>query len=213
MSDGEIFEAFKNSGAVLAGHFVLAGEDHSGMYLEKTKAVISSSTLCYYSKKIAWEWVCEGIEAVVGPAIAGIKIATAVSLALYEYTNEDVLSLYTEKDDKGKQILKRGKEDIRGKRILVVEDIVTTGGSVAETIKQCREAGANVVGCHILVDRSGGKVSAEILGVEKLLSLATIEIETYPESECPLCKAKIPINTEVGHGEEYLKKHPEKADW
>ena len=70
-----------------------------------------------------------------------------------------------------------------------------------------------MAGCHILVDRSGGKVSAEILGVEKLLSLATIEIETYPESACPLCAAKIPINIEVGHGAEYLKKHPEKANW
>jgi len=73
MSDGEILERFKDGGAVLKGHFVLAGEDHSGIYLEKTKAVISSSKLCYYSEKIAWEWVCEGIEAVVGPATAGIK--------------------------------------------------------------------------------------------------------------------------------------------
>jgi len=208
-----VMRALRDDGVILTGHFVLAGGEHSEGYVEKTRMLLSSEKTQLYCRDIACHWANENIEAVVGPATAGIKLSTVVALELYQLTGRDVISLYTEKDNNGNQILKRGKEDIRKKRTLVVEDIGTTGGSVAATIGQCLMANADVVGCHILVDRSNGRITAETLGVNKYLCTVKVDIENYLESKCPLCEHKVPINIDFGHGGEYLKGCPEKKNW
>jgi orotate phosphoribosyltransferase len=133
---------------------------------------------------------------------------------LTKFTEKEVPALYTEKED-GRQILKRGRDKITCKKVLIVEDITNTGKSAEETISACREAGANVIGCHALVNRSPGVVTAETLRVPIFLALKEMQVANYPEPEkyCPLCDKKIPINIDRGHGKKYLETHPEKANW
>ena len=90
---------------------------------------------------------------------------------------------------------------------------MNTGGSLENTIEVYKEAGAEVVGCHSLVDRSSGKVTAKTLGVKTFLALKTMNVANYAEGKYPLCKAEVPINTDKDHGKEYLETHPEKANW
>lgn len=203
--DRDVLERFIRCEAVVSGHFILASDDkmHTGCYFEKSRVFLSVEDLLYYGRKIASEWKDEGIEAVVGPAVAGIGLATAVATELYRLTGEDLLLLYTEKNSEGKQILKRNGKSIAGKKILVVEDVGTTGGSVAATIEQCRLFGPKSIVCHILLDRSGGKITAESLQVEKLSFLAAMDAKVYhveDEEGCPYCRNNDPIDKDHGHG-------------
>lgn len=203
-------EMLEDSGAILTGHFVLSGGEHSDLYIEKTRALRSSAGLKIYCKNIAINWLGDGIEVVIGPAIAGIQLATMVAVELHNLTGRNILAVFTEKDENGKQKLKRGKEDIKGKRVLVVDDIVTTGGSLTNVINQCPPE-ATIIGCQVLVDRSGSTITPEMLGVRDYRYLLKLDITKYLEEKCPLCKKQIPINTDFGHGREFLEKNPEKA--
>lgn len=165
-----------------------------------------------FCKEVAYHWLEDDIEVVVGPALGGISISQYVAFILGYSTGREVIALHTEKVE-GKQVLKRNADLVIGKRTLFMEDVSTTGGSVRETIGECVAAGAIPIGCHVLFDRSLGAVTAENLGVEKFLSVLEMPVEKYLPEECPLCKANIPINTKVGHGDEYLKSHPEAANW
>lgn len=212
LTGSEIDKVFAEKNAILKGHFVYTKGGHGDIYVDKFEITlwpIQAGILC---KDIAWQWRNEGIEVVIGPAMGAIKLADRVAEWLALFTGIEVPALYTEKDENGKQILKQGANKITGKRTLVIEDIVNTGGSLENTIEVCKEAGAEVVGCHSLVDRSSGKVTAKTLRVKTFLALKTMDVANYVE-ECPLCKAKVPINTDRGHGEKYLKDHPEKANW
>ncbi|MCK4918962.1 MAG: hypothetical protein KAS01_01100 [Candidatus Pacebacteria bacterium] len=212
LSEKEIDEIFALKKAIFKGHFVYTNGGHGDIYVDKsiiTLWPIQTSILC---RDIAWQWRDAGIEAVLGPAMGAIKLADRVAEWLTIFTGEEIPALYSEKDINGKQVLKRGIAEINGKRTFVIEDIVNTGGSLEDSIGVCIGAGAIIVGCHSLVDRSSGAVTAQTLGIPKFLALKTMTVANYTKG-CPLCDAKIPINTDRGHGEEYLKEHPEKRDW
>ncbi|MCK5466240.1 hypothetical protein KAI56_01945 [Candidatus Parcubacteria bacterium] len=213
LTAAEIGKIFADKKAILEGHFVYSAGGHGDVYVDKSEITFwpyETGVLC---EDIARQWHKENIEVVIGPAIGGIKLADRVAEWLAKFTGKVIPALYTEKDSDGNQVLKRGIDKIRGKNTLIIEDIVNTGGSLKDTIRACSIFGAKIIGCHALVDRSSGKVTAETLGVQIFLALKEMDVVNYNEDKCPLCEAEIPINTDRGHGAKYLKKHPEKANW
>lgn len=182
MTNQEILEIFEQSEGVLKGHFRLTSGRHSGQYMQCAKLFVNpehSEKLCgALAKKL------EGmdIDMVCSPAVGGIIMGYVMAKHL------GVNNIFTERVN-GKMELRRGFSFEKGTKILVVEDVVTTGGSVKEVIALLREMGAEVVGVASIVDRSNGKVD---FGTE-YRALLSIDVTSYTEEECPLCKQGIPI--------------------
>ena len=128
------------------------------------------------------QFVGAGVEVVIGPAIGAIQMTYEVSRHL------GVKNIFAERED-GKMTLRRGFTIEPGQKVLVVEDVVTTGGSVREVIDIVKEMGGDVVGLGVIVDRTGGKID---FGVP-LASVVSIEVESFEKDDCPLCKKGIPL--------------------
>ncbi|MCE9540974.1 phosphoribosyltransferase, partial [Candidatus Kaiserbacteria bacterium] len=129
---------------------------------------------------------------------------------LSDIEGREVYGVYADKDhslpnDAPVQfIIKRGYDElIKGKKVLVVEDLVTTGGSLKKVVEEARRVGAEVIGAVAVCNR--GNVTEEMTGnPPRFESLLTVDLEQWPEAECELCKNNIPVNTDVGHGKQYL---------
>lgn len=173
---------FGQTGAMLTGHFLLTSGRHSDRYFQ-CALVIQHPRYCgEMCRELASRFAGEGIAAVVGPAMGGIVMSYEVARALV------ARSLFAEREN-GKMALRRGFKITPGEKVLVVEDVITTGGSVREVIDLIREEGGEVVGAAVLVDRSGGQAS---LGV-RTESLLEIPAVSYSPDQCPLCREGIPF--------------------
>jgi len=182
MTIDERLELFKKSGAFLEGHFLLSSGLHSPQYVEKFRVLEYpqyTEKLCY---DIANHFKDDNVELVIGPMTGGILLAHEVAKSL------SVKSMFTERVD-NVMSLRRGFYFNKGTRILLVEDVVTTGGSIFEVIELIRKLGGDIVGVGYLVDRSGGKVD---FGVPQF-PLIKLDIITYKPEECPLCKQGIEL--------------------
>jgi orotate phosphoribosyltransferase len=177
MNSEQILEHFKSAGALLDGHFLLSSGLHSPNYLQCARALQYPADAEKFGKAIAEQFLGQQIETVASPAIGGLVIGYAVAHAL------NVRFLWTERVD-GKMALRRGFEIKPGERILVVEDVITTGGSTRECIAALAEHGANVVGAASIIDRSNG---AADVGVPRI-SLVSLDVPTYSEEVCPMCR-------------------------
>lgn len=211
LTENEIDEIFAGKKAIFKGHFVYTAGGHGDTYVDKSEITFWPKETGILCKDIAFRWIDSDIEVVVGPAIGGIKLADRVAESLADFISREIPALYTEKEN-GKQVLKRGIDKIAGKRVLVVEDITNTGKSAEETINACCEAGAIIVGCHALVNRSPGIVTEKTLNVPIFLALKEMQVANYSEKICPLCAAGVPINTDRGHGKKYLEELSKKAN-
>jgi orotate phosphoribosyltransferase len=180
-SNIDVMEIFKQSGALLQGHFRLTSGKHSAQYMQCAQVLQYPHLAARLGAELAKNWQGQGIETVIGPAMGGIIVAHEVAKAL------GVRSLFTEREN-GAMILRRGFTLSAGEKVLVVEDVITTGGSVREVLDVVRNLGAEPVGVGVLVDRSGGKQS---FGVP-LKSLLQLNIEAFEPDECRLCKEGIP---------------------
>lgn len=204
----EVMDILKKVGAILTnGHFIGTSGLHFDTYVNKdflyphTKEV---STVC---RLFAEKYKDANIEVVVGPALGGIILSQWTVHHLSEIYGKEVLAVYTEKSEDGGQIFTRGYEKyVKGKRILVVEDIITTGGSMLKTIKAVKEAGGNIISACAMINKTEN-LNKNIFGAP-FDALADLYVPAYSASKCPLCKAGIPINTEVGHGKKYLRPLP-----
>jgi orotate phosphoribosyltransferase len=174
-----ILEHLKKTNALLQGHFILSSGLHSSIYLQCALALQMPSDAKIFGRMIAEKF--EDIETVVSPAIGGLIIGYAVAEAL------NARFIWTEREN-GKMTLRRGFSVKKDEKILVVEDVVTTGGSTKECMQVLQDSGASIKAAACIIDRSGGK--AEI-GVPQF-SLLSMEIPTYKPEECPLCKQGIP---------------------
>jgi len=198
----------KEAGAILEGHFIGVSGRHLSVYVNKDAFLPHTKIVSELARMIAEHHRDKNIDVVVGPAVGGIPLSTWTAHHLSELTGKEVLSVFTEKTPEGGQILKRGYDKlIAGKRILAVEDTVTTGGSVASTISAVKEAGGNVVQLALIINRDPMRVNETLFGVP-MSALAELNAESYAEDEVPDWLKKIPINTTVGHGAKYLKEHP-----
>ena len=177
MNSDEVIERFKSAGALLEGHFILSSGLHSPVYLQCAIALQSTAVSAEFGAAIAEQFRSQRIETVASPAIGGIVIGYEVARQL------GVRFIWTERDQ-GRMTLRRGFGVIKGERVLVVEDVITTGGSTRETIAALRNAGADVVAAASIIDRSGGKAD---VGVPRV-SLATLEVAAVDPTNCEACK-------------------------
>ena len=170
-------EMFKQTGALLEGHFQLTSGLHSPRYLQCALVLQHPQHAEEIGRDLAEPFRNEQIEAVVAPAIGGIIVAHEAARAL------GVRALFTEREN-GTMTMRRGFKLREGERVLVVEDVVTTGGSTRETMEAVRNAGGVVVGAGSVVDRSGGAVD---IGVRRV-ALLTLEVPAFEPGDCPLCR-------------------------
>jgi len=177
----EIMEMFKETGAVLKGHFLLTSGLHSDTYIQCAKLLQYPHLTEILCNKLAGDFKNDGIEVVIGPAMGGVTLAYEMGRAL------GVRAIFAERE-KGKMKLRRGFEIQPGERVLVVEDVVTTGGSVKEVIELIQEKGGVLAGVGMLVDRSTTLVD---FGV-KTRNLLKIHAQTFEPENCPLCRQNIP---------------------
>ena len=181
MQAAEVMERFRRTGALLEGHFVLTSGLHSDRYLQCALVLQHPPEAEAFGRAIGEHFRHEGIETVAAPAIGGIVIGYEVARAL------GARAIWTEREA-GRMTLRRGFSVRAGETVLVVEDVITTGGSTRETIDTLRAAGARVVAAASIIDRSGGRADVSV----PRLALATLEVPAHAPTACPLCAQGIP---------------------
>jgi orotate phosphoribosyltransferase len=177
-----VLDRFRRVGALLEGHFRLTSGLHSPGYLQCALVLQHPAEAEACGAAIADGVRALGADVVLSPALGGIVIGQEVARAL------GVRAMFAERQD-GKLTLRRGFSLSPGEKVLVVEDVVTTGGSTQETIDVARAAGARVVGAAAIIDRSGGQQRIDV----PFHSLATVALPTYEEGRCPLCAEGRPV--------------------
>ena len=182
LTQERVLHIFEDSGALLHGHFKLTSGLHSDTYFEKFQVLQYPKYVEELCAELAQRFKNDNIELVLGPTTGGVLLAYEIGKQL------GTRGIFAEKGDSGR-VLKRGFKVAPGTRVLVVDDILTTGGSVWDTIAIVRESGAVLAGVGLLVDRTGGKID---FGV-KTEALLSLEVAKYEPMECPLCKAGEPL--------------------
>ena len=182
MNSEEYIKIFKDSGALLDGHFILTSGRHSSSYFQCAKLLQYPKYLELFSKNIADHFKENEIDLVVSPAIGGIVLGTEVGRLLRKRT------VFAERVD-GEMKLRRGFEIKTNEKILIVEDVITTGGSVKEVMRLVQSFGADIIGVGVIVDRSSGSVVLH----KNQLSLASLEVKSYDSSDVPSELASIPV--------------------
>ena len=187
MTEDQVRALLVETGAILEGHFLLTSGLHGSSYVEKFQVLQHPQHTEALAAALAERFAGDQVQVVVGPAVGGILLAHEVGKKL------GTRALFTEREN-GSMTLRRGFAIQPGERVVVVEDIVTTGGSIKEVLDVVTKAGGVIVGVGLLVDRSGGSLD---LGVrtEALLHLTSqnFPTETYKPENCPLCAAGIPL--------------------
>ena len=208
----EIMKIFEDSKAIITGsHIIYTSGKHGEAYVNKDAVYPHTAKVSRLCQFIAEDFENEEIDAVVGPVVGGIALAqwTAHHLSLLQ--GKEVLAICADKEEDS-FLIKRGQDKfITGKKILVVEDILTTGGSVRKVVRTIERLGGEVIGVGALCNR-GGIGTEEIGEVPVLKVLVNIRLDAYDEADCPYCKAGVEINTSVGKGADYLKKKQQTAE-
>ncbi len=174
----QAMELIEKSGAFLTGHFKLTSGRHSDHYMQAAQMLMHPDYTEKLAAHLAEKFQDAGAEIVIGPAMGGIIVSYEVARQLH------VPSIFAEREN-GKMTLRRNFTIAPGQKVLVVEDVVTTGGSVEEVIDLVRFHGGIVVGVGVLVNRSGGKASFDV----PLHAVLDLDIQSWEATECPLCKA------------------------
>jgi orotate phosphoribosyltransferase len=176
MNQTEILEHFKKTNALLEGHFVLSSGLHSPKYLQCALALQNPHDAGKFGGAIAEEFENQQFDTVASPAIGGLIIGFAVAQAL------NLRFIWTERENT-QMTLRRGFTIEENERILVVEDVITTGGSTRECIAALEKNGAKVTGAASIIDRSNGKAD---VGVPRI-ALASLDVPSYKTEDCPMC--------------------------
>ena len=194
MESNKLLALLQETGAMLEGHFLLTSGRHSNVYIEKFRVLENPGALDDVCKAMAETVKNQGIELVLGAAIGGILISGGVGRHL------GVKHIFSERVDE-KMELRRGFSIRKGQKVVIVEDIITTGGSVFELIQVARECGAEIVHVVNLVDRSSGMINFEV----PTTALLTIPSESWEPENCPLCHQGLLI-TQRGRTGKQLEK-------
>ena len=182
MTESEVLDLFRQSGALLEGHFRLSSGLHSDRYLQSALVLQHPDFAEQLGRALAARLEHLQPTVVLSPAMGGIIIGQEVGRAL------QVRAMFAERTE-GAMALRRGFTLARSDRVVVIEDVITTGGSTRETIDVARAAGAQVVGAASIIDRSGGQQSLDV----PYHALATLSVPTYQPESCPLCAAGQPV--------------------
>lgn len=178
MTEAEVKDLLTKTNAIMHGHFLLTSGLHSPHYVEKFNVLQHPKYTELLCRAMAEKFKDQDIDTVVGPVTGGILLAHETGKAL------GTRAIFTEREN-GKMTFRRGFSLKKGERVLIVEDIVTTGGSIKEVIDVVREFGGIPVAVAMLVDRSNGKVNFDGVPCTALLHM---DVEAYAPEECPLCK-------------------------
>ena len=182
VTSDHVIEMFRRVGALLEGHFRLTSGLHSSGYLQCALVLQHPREAEACGAALAGRVQSLGARTVLSPALGGIVIGQEVGRGL------KVRAIFAERQD-GALTLRRGFTLSPGEKVLVVEDVVTTGGSTRETIALARAAGAEVVGAASIIDRSGGRLEIDV----PYVSLAALTVPTYQPETCPMCLAGLPV--------------------
>ncbi len=182
LTEENIINILKETNVLMNGHFVLSSGRHADKYLQCAQVLQHPKYANQLASAIKKLWKDEEIDVVIGPAMGGIVLSYAVGQAL------EVRSIFAERKN-GEMKLRRNFEIAANENILLVEDVVTTGGSVREVIEVIEKKQGNLVGISSLVDRSGGEVDFGY----PFKPLVQLEIQSYDPDDCELCEQKIPI--------------------
>jgi orotate phosphoribosyltransferase len=182
MTQEQILHLLKETNALLEGHFRLTSGLHSPRYIEKFRLLERPDVTEQLCKELAAHFTDDAVELVIGPMTGGILLAHEVGKAL------GTKAMFTERINETLE-LRRGFTIGAGQRVLVVEDVVTTGGSVNEVMKGVKSHGGNVVGVGMLIDRSGGRAQFDV----KTEALIKLNLAVYKPKKCPQCAKNVPI--------------------
>ena len=182
MNSDSYIKMFKDSGALLNGHFVLTSGRHSSSYFQCAKLLQHPKYLELFSGSIANHFMSEKIDFVISPAVGGIVLGTEIGRILKKRT------IFAERKS-GQMTLRRGFEIQAEEKGLIVEDVITTGGSVKEVMDLVESNGGSIVGIGVIVDRSSGAVNLH----NNQLSLASLEVQSYDPNELPPQLASLPV--------------------
>ena len=207
-------DELKEMGAIITGdHFVYTSDLHGDAYVNKDVLFTHPGKTAKFCKAIAERFHASGgeVDIVIAPAIGGAILASWTAYHLSRLRKREILCAYAEKDGDGKDApfaFRRGYDElVKGRKALVVEDILTTGSSVLRVVTAGRAIGGDVVGTAALVNRGG--VTPESVGLkagEFFSSLCDIAFDTYSEDACPHCRNEIPVNQKIGKGRQFLAK-------
>jgi orotate phosphoribosyltransferase len=181
-ADARVLDIFRQTGAILEGHFLLTSGRHSGTYLEKFRVLQYPEQTQRLCRLIAERFRASGVQVVAGPTTGGIILSFEVARQM------GVRGIFAESAEGGRRFL-RGFRIEPGERTLVVDDILTTGGSIRDVLDAVQRAGGEPVGVAVLADRTAG---ATDFGVP-FFACMTIKIESYEPSQCPLCREGVPL--------------------
>lgn len=203
---GKVVEILKKIGAVIVDdHFVYTSGKHGEVYINKDALYPHTAETSAVCKIMAEQFKDKEIEVVVGPALGGIILSQWVAYHLSLLTGKEVFGVYSEKDESDNQVLRRGYDQIvKGKKVLVVEDLTTTGGSVKKVVETVRAVGGEVISVCVMVNRDPVNVNESTVGAP-LMAIDVLEAKAFDEVDCPFCKEGRPINVNVGHGKKYLE--------
>jgi len=194
MADRNARRAFESAGAFLQGHFVYTSGRHGADYLEKFRILEDPRATTELAGMIAERFRPLKPELVAGPTTGGIILAFEVARLL------GVDAVYVERGETGGRVLRRGFEISPDTRVLVVDDVVTTGGSLVETQACIANAGGVVIGVGVLADRTAGRVKTDV----PFYACLTVDFPSYPPDECPLCAIGIPVAPPRGSSKKVL---------
>lgn len=213
MDEAAVRRLLVECGAVRSGHFVLQSKLHSDKYIAKDLVYPGPDDVAVLCRMLAVQFPGIKIDTIIGPEKGGIVLSQWLAFYHGRFREDGVRTnaVFAEKNPVGGFSINRGYgEFVTGKKVLIVEDVLTTGGSVLKVVEAVREISGEVVGVAALVNRGG--VTAEQIGnVPHLVSLVNISLESWPADQCPLCADRVDINTDFGHGAEYLAKRGEQG--
>ncbi len=183
-----LVELLKQTGVIMEGHFLLTSGRHSGRFLQCSQLLQYPQHAEKVCRMMAEPFKDKQIETVIGPAMGGVILSYETARAL------GTRALFAERAEGESMALRRGFKIAAGEKVLVVEDAISTGGSVQKVLNLLKQTGAEVAGVSIMIDRTSGKVD---FGVP-LQALLSMEIESYSPEECPLCREGVPLQKPKG---------------
>ncbi len=178
MKEVDVLQLAKDTNALLEGHFLLRSGLHSNQFFQGALLLSDSKAAEAVCGALADRFADAGAVTVISPAIGGIVAGQEVARQL------GLRAIFAEKNEADDLILRRGFQIAKGEKILIIEDVITRGGRVQQTLDLVREHGGDVVGIGVIVDRSGGTVTFDVPQFE---ALEQLQIETYEAANCPMC--------------------------
>lgn len=202
----------KTNAVIINSHIVYTSGKHGSIYINKDAVYLHTKEASKIGKLFADKFKHKAIDIVVAPAVGGTILSQWTAFHLSKLAKKEVLSAYTEKDkgtlagaSDSEQIFRRGYDKVvKNKKVLIVEDLTTTGISVKKVVEAVKKIGGKVIAVCVMVNRDPKNVTSQTIGAP-FSALGVLRAKAFEENKCPLCKQHVPINTAVGHGKKYLE--------